>query len=201
MNKTELLNKLKLELEKCKRCSLYKTRTNVVFGAGSANAKLMVISEAPGYWEDQKGVPYVGKAGELLNKLLKTVGLKRERIYICNVLKCRPVTSDLKNRPPKSSEIKACTPYLDKQIEIIKPKIICTLGNVATSYILEKFGFNFQLMRKAHGKIFQVSNLRFQLKIMPTYHPAAALRNPNLKGVLEKDFEKLVKLCKTKNIL
>lgn len=200
-NKAKLLNKLKLEVEKCKRCPLYKTRTNVVFGAGPANAKLMAISESPGYWEDQRGVPYVGAAGDLLNKLLAEIELKREKMFITNVLKCRPVTQDLKNRPPRAGEIKACAPYLDKQLEIIKPKIICTLGNVATSYILEKFGFEFRLMRKTHGKVFQVSNPLFQLEIIPTYHPAAALRNPKLEEILKKDFKKLRKICKTKGIL
>ncbi|GAI17772.1 unnamed protein product, partial [marine sediment metagenome] len=103
----------------------------------------MFCAEAPGYWEDRKGKPFVGAAGKVLDELLGSVGLKREEVYICNLLKCRPVTSDFKNRAPNLNEIEACSPYLDRQIKIIKPKVICTLGNHSTKYIFEKYGLKF----------------------------------------------------------
>lgn len=187
-NRAGFLEKLESEVENCRRCSLYKTRTNVVFGAGPANAELMIISEAPGFNEDQRGVPFVGAAGELLNKLLKMAGLKREELYICNILKCRPVTSNLENRPPRSEEIEACTPYLDRQIEIVKPKLIVTLGRYAASYILSKLGYSFRSMAGVHGKIFRGRLFNNAVTVIPTYHPAAALYNPKYKDAVEEDF-------------
>lgn len=187
-NRAGFLKKLESEVENCRRCSLYKTRTNVVFGSGPANAELMIISEAPGFNEDQKGVPFVGAAGELLNKLLEMAGLKREELYICNILKCRPVTSNLENRPPRPEEIEACTPYLDRQIEIVKPKLIVTLGRYATSYILSKLGYSFRSMAGVHGKIFRGHLFNNAVTVIPTYHPAAALYNPKYKDSIEEDF-------------
>ena len=191
MNKTQLLNELKKEVEKCRRCPLYKTRTKIVFGTGSVNAKLMIISEAPGYWEDQKGEPFVGAAGKILDELLNSVGIKREEVYICNVLKCRPPN----NRNPKTEEIKACASYLERQIELIKPRIICTLGNYSTSFIFEKYGLKNQIqgISKIHGKVFEVESLFLNIKIIPLYHPAVATYNPNMKEILAKDFKILEK--------
>ena len=189
-NKAELLNELKIKVEKCQRCLLYKTRTNVVFGSGSVTAELMLIGEAPGYWEDKKGEPFVGRAGKFLDELLETIKLKREEVFITNILKCRPP----KNREPTQEEIKACTPYLERQLAIIKPKIIITLGNVATSYILQKFGFKPQSISRVRGKVFRVSNLFYQLKIIPMYHPATALYNPRMKEVLREDWKKIKEL-------
>ena len=195
------MNKKLLELyekvKECKKCQLWKTRTNVVFGSGSPDSKIILVGEAPGYWEDQKGKPFVGAAGKFLDELLTIAELKREQVYIANILKCRPP----RNRSPRTEEIKACTPFLDEQIEIIKPKIICTLGNFATSYILEKFGFKPQPIGKIHGKVFQVSNLLFQLKIIPLYHPAAGLYRAYMKDTLRKGWEIVKKeLSKVKSI-
>jgi len=187
-NRAGFLEKLESEVENCRRCSLYKTRTNIVFGAGPANAELMIVSEAPGFNEDQKGVPFVGAAGELLNKLLKMTGLKREESYICNILKCRPVTSNLENRPPRSEEIEACTPFLDRQIEIVKPNLIVTLGRYSASYILPKIGYSFRSMAGVHGKTFRGCLLNKAVTVIPTYHPAAALYNPKYKDAIEEDF-------------
>lgn len=187
-NRAGFLEKLESEVENCRRCSLYKTRTNVVFGAGPANAELMIVSEAPGFNEDQKGVPFVGAAGELLNKLLKMAGLKREESYICNILKCRPVTSNLENRPPRSEEIEACTPFLDRQIEIVKPKLIVTLGRYAASCVLSKLGYSFRSMAGVHGKKFRGRLFNNAVTVIPTYHPAAALYNPKHKDAIEEDF-------------
>jgi len=187
-NRAGFLEKLESEVENCRRCPLYKTRTNVVFGAGPANAELMIVSEAPGFNEDQKGVPFVGAAGELLNKLLKMAGLKRKESYICNILKCRPVTSNLENRPPRSEEIEACTPYLDRQIEIVKPKLIVTLGKYAASYILSRLGYSFRSMTGVHGKNFRGQLFNNVVTVIPTYHPAASLHNPKYGDLIEGDF-------------
>jgi len=147
------------EIKNCKRCNLWKTRNNIVIGEGSLNADIMFIGEAPGYYEDKQGRPFVGKAGKILDELLNSVELKREEIYITNILKCRPPG----NRDPLPEEIKACTPYLDRQIEIIKPKKICTLGNFATNYIFSSFGLKPESIGKIHGKVFKA---RISLKIL-----------------------------------
>jgi len=209
MNKTQLLNELKKGVEECRRCPLYKTRTKVVFGTGPVDAKLMIISEAPGYWEDQKGEPFVGAAGKVLNELLDSIGLKRENVYIANTLKCRPPG----NHDPRPEEIKACVPYLEKQIEIINPEVICPLGNFATRFIFKKYNLENQLegISKVHGKIFEpqatVEDIQSSLfeqkrreikrvKIIPLYHPAVATYNSNMKEILKKDFKILEKFKK-----
>ena len=181
--KEENLEKIKTEVLKCRKCGLWKTRTNIVFGEGDVAARIMMVSEAPGYNEDKTGRPFCGAAGKILDELLDSVGIKREDIYIANILKDRPPS----NRNPKPEEIRACTPYLERQIEIIKPKIICSLGNFSTAFILEKYGLKSQIqgISKIHGKVFEVKNL----KIIPLYHPAAATYNPNMKEILKKDFQ------------
>ncbi len=190
INKEETLQKLAEEIKNCKKCELYKTRTNPVPGEGNPNTSILLIGEAPGYWEDIKGKPFVGAAGKFLNELLAISRLEREDVYICNILKCRP-TFEGKNRPPKPEEIKACTPYLDKQIKIIGPKIICTLGNFATSYILQKFGFKPESVGEVHGKVFEVNSLMGKMKIIPLYHPAAGLHKPPMKEIIRKDWERV----------
>lgn len=187
-NKGKLL-KLAEEIKNCKKCHLWKTRNKAVPGEGNPNAKLFFCGEGPGYWEDRKGKSFVGKAGELLNKLLSSIGIKRSEVFISNVIHCRPPN----NRAPTQAEIKKCKPYLDKQLEIIKPKIVCTLGVPATQTLLGRE----VRMKKVHGK--PVRTLRFIL--FPTYHPAAALRNPEFNKILKRDFKKLAKICRTKNIL
>ena len=191
MNKTRLLNELKKEVEKCQRCPLYKTRTKMVFGTGPANAKLMIVSEAPGYWEDQKGEPFVGAAGKVLDELLDSAGIKRKEVYIANLLKCRPP----ENRDPQPEEIKACAPFLERQIEIIKPKIICPLGRYSMKFLMEKFGLKDQIegISKIHGRLFESKSLFQSITIIPFYHPAVATYNPNMKKILEKDFKILEK--------
>ena len=127
----ELLKAVYEEARGCVRCPLHQTRTNVVFGSGNANADLMFIGEAPGAHEDRQGLPFVGQAGKLLDKLLGEIGLERADVWICNVLKCRPPD----NRDPHPNEIEACRSYLDKQIELIEPTVICTLGNFSTKLL------------------------------------------------------------------
>jgi DNA polymerase len=182
------IKKMEQDVTNCRRCDLWKTRNNPVAGEGSVTTKVMFIGEAPGYNEDMQGRPFVGKAGKILDELLHSVGIERKEIYIANILKCRP----LKNRNPLRKEIKACTPYLDKQIMTIKPKIIVTLGNFASSYVLEKFGFQAERIGEIHGKIFHIKNLLFDTRIIPSYHPAAAVYNPNIKNVLMKDFKSII---------
>jgi len=183
------LEKIKEEVLGCKRCLLYKSRTNPVVGEGSSRAKILFCGEAPGYNEDKEGRPFCGAAGKILDELLVFAGIKREEIYIANLLKCRPP----ENRNPLKEEIDACVPYLDRQIEIIKPKAICSLGNFATAYILEKYGLKDQVqgISKIHGKIFEVKTLFQNVKIIPFYHPAVATYNINMKKTLKKDFEVL----------
>ena len=181
------LEELKQIIEKCTKCELYKTRNNPVAGEGNPRAKIMFIGEAPGFNEDKQGKPFVGRAGQILDELLNSVNLKREEIYITNILKCRPP----QNRNPQQEEIKACTPYLDKQIKIINPEIICCLGNFATQFILNKFGLKdkIQGISKIHGKPIQISNLNGRVIIIPLYHPAVATYNSNMLQILKEDFQ------------
>ncbi|MCK4777852.1 MAG: uracil-DNA glycosylase [Actinomycetia bacterium] len=176
------LQELKSKVEKCAKCSLSKTRVNLVFGTGSENAEILFVGEAPGYYEDIKGEPFVGKAGKLLDKLLNSIGMSRKDVYIANVLKCRPPN----NRNPLPEEIEECRPYLKQQIKIIKPKVVCTLGNFATRLILgEKLGIT-----SLRGKKFEGDGYF----IFPTFHPAAVLRNPGMGVDFKKDLETMKKL-------
>jgi DNA polymerase len=180
------LEKLSLRIKSCEKCYLYKNRKNAVPGEGNWKNRIMLIGEAPGFNEDEQGRPFVGRAGKLLEEFLTSIGKTREEVFITNVVKCRPPN----NRQPEEDEIKICTSlYLDKQIELIKPKLIICLGNVSANYIFKKFGLKFESMNKAHGKVFSVSNLFIQTKIIATYHPAAILRNQNLMATAKADWE------------
>ena len=188
------LHELKQTIANCKKCDLWKIRNNPVVGNGSLASNVIFIGEAPGYHEDMQGIPFVGRAGKVFDDLLKSINLKREDVYVCNILKCRPPD----NRNPLDIEIKACTPYLDKQITVIKPKVIATLGNFATSYILEKFGLQAEKIGKIHGQTFHIKNLLFESRIIPLYHPAAATYNPNMKSVLLDDFKAITRYLSNK---
>jgi len=170
MYETEL-NEIKQKCLLCEKCPLSKTRTNVVFSGGIPNNKLMLIGEAPGYWEDQKGEPFVGKAGQLLDKILASVVLSRQKdIYICNTIKCRPP----ENRNPLPDEKQACREYLDAQISILHPKIILLAGGVAVQSILGDVGG----ITRIRGKWFNGENYGLpDTKIMPIFHPSYLLRN------------------------
>lgn len=189
MYNEEEMGRLEEEIKECRRCELWKTRTNPVAGEGSLTAKVMFVGEAPGYYEDLKGRPFVGKAGKILDELLGSVGLERSEVYIANVLKCRPPG----NRNPTTIEIKACTPYLDAQVEIIEPMVIATLGNFSLGYIFDKFGLKSDKISKIHGKVFKASTIAGIKKIVPLYHPAVATYNPGMKGVLIEDFKSLAR--------
>ncbi len=165
----------------CEKCELAGTRISVVFGAGDENADLMFVGEAPGANEDREGIPFIGRAGALLDKIIEAAGFRRENVYISNILKCRPPN----NRTPLSNEIEACVPILAKQIEIIAPRIICTLGLPATQTLLGVKGS----MGSLRGKVYVQGNL----KVIPTYHPAAALRDPKYKRPMWEDFLRIRK--------
>jgi len=183
----EELRKIKEEVLACKKCPLYRTRNYPVIGEGSQEAKIMFVGEAPGVQEDKSGRPFCGAAGKILDELLDSIGLKREEVYICNVLKCRPPG----NRDPQKKEITSCTPYLERQIEIIKPKVICPLGRYSMKFLMEKFGLKneIQPISKIHGRVFEVKNLFWNIKIIPLYHPAVVTYNPNMKKALKNDFQ------------
>ncbi|WP_297435394.1 type-4 uracil-DNA glycosylase [Thermococcus sp.] len=187
MSREELMVALEERIQNCQKCPLGRLRTNAVPGAGSYTAKIMFVGEAPGYWEDQKGLPFVGRAGRLLDELLKEIGLERRDVYITNIVKCRPPN----NRDPTDDEIKACAPYLDRQIDIIRPRVIVPLGRHSMAYILRKFGFEPAPISKIHGKTLEARTLFGKFVIMPSYHPAAALYKPPLREELRKDFQKL----------
>ncbi|MBU1177511.1 uracil-DNA glycosylase [Patescibacteria group bacterium] len=189
--KDELLKKIKDEVIGCKKCSLSKTRTLPVIGQGDHKAKIMFVGEAPGANEDKTGVPFCGQSGNILTELLNSIGLQRENVYICNILKCRPP----ENRNPQANEIEACISYLEKQIEVIKPKIIGALGNYAVSHILKKYNLDDQIqgISKMRGKIFKVKVSFGEIKIIPLYHPAVAAYNANMKDILKEDFKILKK--------
>jgi len=181
--KSRQIEAIAQEIKNCQKCSLSKSRINTVPGEGNASASIVLIGEAPGYWEDRKGRPFVGAAGKVLDEALEKIGIKRREIFITNVLKCRPPG----NRDPHSEEIEACTPFLDRQLEIIRPKFIVTLGRHSTSYLFSKMNLNFDGISKVRGQIYAARFADWKCYVMPTYHPAAALYNVNLKGVLLSD--------------
>jgi len=167
------------EAKECRACGLCETRRNVVFGVGSGQVPLVFIGEAPGADEDREGVPFVGRAGQLLTKIIEAIGLDRDEVYIANILKCRPPA----NRNPQSDEISRCTPFLTRQLEILRPKAICTLGLFASQFLLDST----QSMGRMRG---QRSSYE-RIPVIPTYHPAALLRNPDLKAKVWEDVQLL----------
>ncbi len=179
---TEILGALEDEASECKKCKLCTTRTRVVFGEGDPHADIMFIGEGPGKQEDLQGRPFVGRAGELLTRIIeKGIGIPRSRVYIANIVKCRPTVElkFLKDRPPEPDEVESCTPYLLKQIEIIKPSVIVTLGNPSTKYLLNTTTG----ITKIRGNWGEFEGV----PVMPTYHPSYVLRNGGDKSPLRKD--------------
>src|SRR5215216_3998927 len=177
---------LQSEVAGCTRCRLSQGRTQVVFGSGSHDAELMFVGEAPGFHEDQQGVPFVGQAGKLLERLLAGIGLTREDVFICNVLKCRPPG----NRDPQQDEIDACESHLFKQVELIQPQVVATLGNFATKLLSGRpLGIT-----RVHGQEQETDLGGSRVLLYPIYHPAAALYTPRMLEVLESDFRRIPEL-------
>src|SRR2546425_3081212 len=183
---TDALRMLAEEASACERCRLAPTRTQVVFGVGDPDADLMFVGEAPGFHEDQQGIPFVGQAGKLLDRLLAGIGLARGDVYVANVLKCRPPG----NRDPQPDEIEACEAHLFRQIELIEPKVVATLGNFATKLLSGRpLGIT-----RVHGQEQEVTLGSRRVLLYPIYHPAAALYTPAMLKVLESDFARIPSL-------
>lgn len=175
----QTLEEIRKELGDCRRCKLHRTRRTLVFGEGNEKATLMFVGEGPGYDEDVQGRPFVGKAGQLLTKIIQSIHLQREDVYIANVIKCRPP----QNRNPEPDEIESCHPFLMKQIGTIQPKIICALGTFAAQTLLKTNA----KITGLRGKFYDLTGI----KVFPTYHPAYLLRNPERKREVWEDMKKI----------
>ncbi len=182
----EALSAFADQVSACTRCRLSQGRTQVVFGVGNPAADLMFVGEAPGFHEDKQGIPFVGQAGKLLDKLLAGIGHERSEVYIANVLKCRPPG----NRDPQPDEIESCEPHLFRQIELIQPRVVATLGNFATKLLSGKpTGIT-----RVHGQEQEVTLGGNHVLLYPLYHPAAALYTPAMLKVLQEDFRRIPEL-------
>ena len=176
-----VLDGIQAEMGDCRRCGLAEGRTHIVFGDGDPAARLVFVGEGPGYDEDRQGKPFVGAAGRMLTNIIQAMGLTRDQVYICNIVKCRPP----KNRNPEPGEISACRPFLRRQIEAIEPEFICALGSVAAKALLQTD----QAISRLRGRFHDVGGVR----VMPTYHPAYLLRNPDKKRAVWEDVQTLMK--------
>ncbi len=180
--RSETLEEIRADLGECTRCRLSGKRTTIVFGVGNPKADLMFIGEGPGQEEDRQGIPFVGAAGQLLTKIIQAIDLTREQVYIANVVKCRPPN----NREPEPDEAEACRPFLDRQIDAVRPKVICALGRVAALNLLRTD----EGITRLRGRIFSYRGA----KLVPTYHPAFLLRNPGKKRECWDDMKLIRKL-------
>ncbi len=178
-NQVMSLESIRAEIGDCQRCKLAPKRTNIVFGSGNPNAELVFVGEAPGYDEDIQGLPFVGRAGQLLTKIIESIDLKRENVYICNVLKCRPP----ENRNPEPDEVASCNPFLKKQLASIKPKIVCCLGTFAAQTVLQTPA----PISKLRGKFIDMDGIR----VIATFHPAYLLRSPDKKREVWEDMKQI----------
>ena len=179
--KSETLQDIRLDLGDCQRCRLAKDRNNIVFGAGNSAAKLVFVGEGPGFEEDQQGKPFVGPAGQLLNKIIAAIRLTRAQVYICNIVKCRPP----QNRNPQPDEIRTCFQFLERQIAAIRPDLICALGTIAAQTLLNTA----EPISRLRGRFHDYNGIR----LLPTYHPAYLLRNPERKRDVWEDMKMLMK--------
>jgi uracil-DNA glycosylase family 4 len=183
----EKLNDVTDEVVVCTKCRLWKSRKNAVPGEGNSEARIMLIGEAPGASEDIQGKPFVGMAGKFLETLLAELGLSRKDIFICNVVKCRPP----RNRVPRVDEVQTCTPYLDRQMKIVRPEFVVTLGNCSTAYIFSRTNLPFSSITRTRGRVRKVIFCGIHLKVFPTFHPAAALYSAEYKAHITADFRLL----------
>jgi uracil-DNA glycosylase len=173
----ETLEEIRADIGDCQRCKLAPTRTTIVFGSGNPKAEIVFVGEAPGYEEDQRGLPFVGEAGQLLTKIIESMGIKREDAYICNILKCRPPG----NRNPEPDEVFACSPFLKRQIAAIRPKIVCCLGKFAAQTLLQ----NGAPISRLRGEFHDIDGMR----VIATFHPAYLLRSPEKKREVWEDMK------------
>jgi len=185
----ELLDNVAAEVRICTKCPLWNGRKKAVPGVGSPESQVLFIGEAPGRSEDIEGEPFVGAAGKFLDELLSRIGFSRKNVFITNVVKCRPP----ENRDPLPDEVKTCTPYLNRQIIIMQPKFIVTLGNHSTSYIFQKTQLPFQGITQARGKTHEITLLGMKIAVFATFHPAAALYNAKYGDQLSEDFQQIGK--------
>ena len=183
-DKATALEPVRLQAMDCKLCKLCKERNSVVFGDGTLDARLVFVGEGPGRDEDKQGTPFVGAAGQLLNKIIVAMKMDRPEVYICNIVKCRPPN----NRPPEEDEIASCMPYLEQQLAVIQPKVICALGKTAASALLESEA----PMSAMRGRTFE----RNGIPLVVTYHPAYLLRNPAAKKDVWEDMQKVLAILK-----
>ena len=181
----ELLDNVATEVVVCTKCHLWKGRKKAVPGIGDPESRLMLIGEAPGRSEDIKGEPFVGTAGKFLDTLLSEIGLSRKDVFITNVVKCRPP----ENRDPLPNEIDTCTPYLNRQIGIIEPEMIITLGKHSTAYVFSKANLPFHSITQEHGKMLETKIFGVKTLVLPTFHPAAALYNASYEKQIREDFQ------------
>ena len=177
IDKKAALATLRQELGDCKRCGLHKGRTKIVFGAGNPEARLVFVGEGPGQQEDESGIPFVGRAGELLDKIISAIGLKRDDVYICNIVKCRPPD----NRDPQPQETGICGPFMMRQLEIISPEVVVCLGRPSAQYVLDTS----RPIGKLRGHFHDMGGMR----VMPTFHPAYLLRNESAKRPVWEDMK------------
>jgi DNA polymerase len=179
------LERIRQDLGDCRRCPLYGTRKQIVFGTGNPKARLVFVGEAPGYDEDRQGLPFVGAAGQLLTKIIHAMNLSREQVYICNIVKCRPPN----NRDPQPDEIRSCLPYLHRQLAVIQPEVICALGKFAAQTLVGSQ----EPISKLRGRFYAYRGI----PLMPTYHPAYLLRNPQGKRHVWEDIQEIMKTLNT----
>lgn len=175
----DTLEAIRSDLGDCQRCKLAPTRTTIVFGSGNPSAEIVFVGEAPGYEEDQQGLPFVGEAGRLLTKIIESIGIKREDAYICNILKCRPPG----NRNPEPDEVLVCSPFLKRQIAAIRPKIVCCLGKFAAQTMLQRA----DPISRLRGEFHDIDGMR----VIATFHPAYLLRSPEKKREVWEDMKQI----------
>jgi len=193
------MEKIADKVRACVNCPLWKSRKKAVPGKGKVNASVVFVGEAPGYWEDLKGLPFVGAAGKVLDTHLEKIGLPRKDVFITNVVKCRPPN----NRPPRQLEVETCTTlYLSRQIGLIKPIILATLGRCSTAYVLSEAGFKkIESISQLRGSVYNVNLHKLAVTVIPMYHPASVLHNPMYKDELDRDFQLLETELRKRHII
>ena len=185
--KLQRMRRLRDRADACTLCGLSGSRTHAVVGSGSLDASIVLVGEAPGRKEDESGLPFMGSAGKLLDRLLAEAGLSREDVFITNIVKCRPPG----NRRPKRTEVKPCEPYLEEQLSIIRPRVVAPMGNSPLAYFQGRYSLPRKVVGDVHGEAFKVRASWGEVTLMPLYHPAAAIYNRRLLQELEEDMRKL----------